>query len=224
MKKIVGIVLFMLVSYTSVYAFEKNELDQIGLNLVGENYKKKDPELIGEWYLRKTNYSKYKRVINDEFELGDAINSAFKLFENNISPNSSYLEKEFIIKTRTKFGKYNFSNEAFPIDTIIENSYFTYYGDQIVYESKLFFDNASASKNILKMKKNEAKAFIKSRKNRYGDVNRNLNLKITYKIVDISSNDSVKNSRSNLNIKFMGHIQKFEFSKKNGELIKTINF
>jgi hypothetical protein len=240
MKKSLLIVSMLLSIGANLYAevdLGKSEtVDKIGLAGLIPAKSKLNEDAAGRWYLKNVLYKKYNQVRNDEFELNDAISSAYSEFINKIDSSKSILGETTSLASRSTFLKYNFKEGYFPIKEIInDKTYFTVYGHDVIgngsYNLKVFFDNTNPEHARLSLKKNIAKAFLKSRKDRWGRVNKRIILKYYFTIKEIKPTYSPKNINScdeNFNDcdilkgEIIGHITKLEIiDPTNNKVLQT---
>jgi len=89
----------------------------------------------------------------------------------------------------------------------------------------LLFENADESVNFIPMKKEDAKKFIQSRKDRYGDVDRQIVAHYIYNIVDYTEDDKFTSDGSPMTIKFTAKLKSVDFMDKNRKhILRTVNF
>lgn len=195
MKKILSIGLLMLLSASCLFGQSKVLDDNSGLfiYLKGSNTKiTEDDYLIYAKGFERDTYNKYK---NDEFEWHDK----FQILKQNLDKKiaDADLTSSYTVVTGVDFGDYDFTNEGFPV-TIGEGTFFPLGYNDSYYEAKRgsVFNSQTALKldgfhkyNFIKLPKDEAKTFLQSRKDRYGNVDRSLTLQITYKIASYDSKE-----------------------------------
>lgn len=233
MKKLFWIVLIGL----SIPLFaEKLNLDdsklieRFGALMLKDKLDMYDPDEFGLYVLQKDYRSKYQKVRNDEFELDDAKKWAFDKFKKKlekVKPIDSDAEYHLILGV--KFQKYDFKAKRFPIDALTEDSYMRYGGkDDIVSSyrnSKLVFENAVDDINFISMSKDEAKKFIKARKDKYGNIDRQLIAHYIYKITEYKEVDEFKPNGRKMTLKFTGKLKSVEFmDKKRKHVLKKVDF
>jgi hypothetical protein len=206
-------------------------IDEIGVAGVYPKLKRLDPHAAGIWFLRGFYPAKWERVRNDEFELNDAINQAYNALKDYSKEKyHQYINKSGTLNLRIRFGKYNFKGHYFPLkDLMTKDSYVKFYGDRLIYHGDLFFENPGLAETKLYMKPSDAKIFLQSRKNSYGDVDRRLIAKYYYKIKKIdtdekSINDNTVGYHDKPITKIIGHIYKIEIiDQKTNKVLRTIN-
>jgi len=210
-------------------------VDKLGLLGLEKKLDKLDSGEVGLWYLYHANYSKWKQVHEDEFELDDAKQTAYKAMLKEIKESKNLLKKQFEIRLNIKFKKFNFKKGGFPIEAFSKNSYLYYEGEKLIDILFIDFDNVVEKDNFLPMKKSDAKAFIKAHKNRYGDVDRRLLGRYTIEFKKIDSNDrkifghycsTIDKSgyESKICSKAKAHILKFEIVDKNGDILHAYTY
>lgn len=131
----------------------------------------------------------------DEFEWEDHKANNVKAIQDEISSFKNNKEKKFYAVTNAEFGKYDFEKEGYPVD-IAEGVYFQLdkpYNSAATYEEEKSIPDMAlwlvdfSKYNFFPMSKDKAKTFQTERKDRYGDINRNIILVIHYTIEDFSS-------------------------------------
>lgn len=151
-----------------------------------------DYEANVDSYMKIYRSDVWDRYKNDEFELQDKRNETIKMMKDKISSFS--LDEPFIIYTSFKFGSYDFDEQMFPLNSFAGNSYLVekrYNNWSFPKAYKVFFNNPERIGDI-NMEKEKAKKFLKKRKSSYGNVDRNVNAKIKFRITDL------KNGRNKL--------------------------
>jgi len=230
-----NILLILLVGIIPLFGEELNLQDKVLVEHFGALIIKKkldlyDSDEFGLWVLKKDYQSKYRKIRHDEFEFNDAKEWAFNNFKKKLSKVKPFTKNtEFHLFLRSKFNKYDFKSKTFPIEALSEGTYMSYSGknDLVNYynNSKLVFENATDAVNFLSMKKDEAKKFIKLRKNKYGNINRNLVAHYIYTITDFEEVDEFKPNGRKMTIKFTGKLKSVEFmDKKRKHVLKRVDF
>jgi len=207
-------------------------VERFGMNILKDKIDLYDPDEFGLWVLQHDYSSKYQKVRNDEFELDDAKKWAFDKYKQKlekvkpIDKNAEY----HIYLGGVRFGKYDFKEKRFPlIGALEEGSYMQYKGKGKIVNyynrSKLIFDNATSDVNFIPMEKAEAKKFLKSRKDKYGNVDRNLIAHYIYTLKNYEQINEFQPGRSLMTIKFEGELKSVEFmDKKRKKIIEKIEF
>ncbi len=163
-------------------------------NVSGEIKSYGDSAVI--WYLDKYKNKELQKYINDEFELDDLkIRTKKEFFEKIKEMNTKYMSKEFTLNARTTFDDYNFQGQYFPLKMAGKDSYYSFSGGAVIPYSgmKVFFENTNIEIEKLPMIKDKAKKFVKSKKDSYGNVNRELTAKYTLKIKLLDPNTQYYN-------------------------------
>ena len=205
------------------------------LYLKGSNTKLTEEDYLT--YAKGFHSETYKKYSNDEFEWHDQFNIIKQKCNEEIA-NADF-DSTYVIVTSIEFGDYDFTNEGFPV-SIGEGTFIPLGNNSGYYKANNYnsiFMNTSALNlhdfhkyNFFKFAKDDAKAFLQGRKNSRGNVNREVNLQITYKI---ASHDSAEYKNfanlalSNGYLPVVGIIQSIEVYdaanknkvKKIGELI-----
>lgn len=205
------------------------------LYLKGTNTKITDDEYLN--YAKVLETSTYNKYKNDEFEWEEQFVLLKQKFDKAIS--DADFDSIYTIVTAIEFGDYDFSKEGFTV-SIDEGIFFplgelNYYYETTrdsLFRKEIAFKLDSFEKyNFFAIQKTDAKAFLQSRKDNYGDVNRQVTLQITYKIAAFNSKEYKSFSDialSNNYLPIVGIIEKIEVYdtlnsrnvKKIGELIR----
>jgi hypothetical protein len=234
MKKVViaGMLTLGMSLFAEVNLNDNKTVDNIALAGLNGKIEKVDKSVAGRWYLYQGEYSTWKKVRNDEFELDGAIEEAYSAFIKTIKENKSLIGETGTLRLGSKFSKYDFKKQQFPISLMSKNSYVSFSGDKLAGYSNavsLSFDNVNPSHAILPMVKSEAKTFIKSRKHN-GRVDRGLTARYSYVIKSIETptkninrcQENFRNCDYDLSdTKIVGHITKLEIIGKNEKILKT---
>jgi len=228
MKKVIFIVAICLLSIPAMAQKlnlgDTSTVENFGANIVKEKIDTYDTVALGLWYLKKSYRSKWSRVQNDEFELDDAKNWAFKQLVKKLD-RVTPIDKnaEYDLYLNVKFTKYDFKSEGFPVEALSVNSYMSYSGkDEFVTryaDSKLYFENIDESINFIPMKKEDAKNFVKSRKGKYGGVDRSIVAHYVYKITSYVEDREFTSDGSTMTIKFTAKLKSVEFMDKNKKTV-----
>ena len=171
-------------------------------------------DLAGEWYLYWFDYQKYSKVENDEFERAEAFKQGKEAFEKlkeqhkNLDTNKTY-----VIFSKANFGEYDFEKENFPVDFINEKSFFRLNLGKLnsnITDSIVVFDNVDTDKHVLKMPKDEANKFLKSRKDgSFFDRKIEVDLEFTLNKVELGENShEITERHITPEIKVTGHIKR----------------
>ena len=135
-------------------------------------------------------YNKYK---NDEFEWDEQFSNIKDSLKTKVE--NADMDSVYSISTSVQFGDYNFANEGFNV-TIGEGTFFPFdrFENWFYLERGSIFQKRMALKldsfekyNFIGMPKAEAKTFLQSRKDSYGNVNREVTVQIKYKLASFDS-------------------------------------
>jgi len=209
---------------------DKTLVENFGASLVKKKLDLYDPDEIGLWVLKNEYQSKYQKTRNDEFEFNDAKEWALNNFKKKLEMTKPIdVHQEYHLLLSIDFGEYDFKTKRFAVKAIEKGTYMSYSGKgELVSNysnSKLEFDNAVDQYNFIEMEKDEAKEFIRSRKDKYGTIDRRLSAHYIYTITDFQEVNEFKPNESQMTIKFTGHLKLAEFMDKEGKkILKTINF
>jgi len=223
-KKIViaGMLTIGMSLFAEVSLKNSENVDKLGFAILSEHVEKVDHAKAGGWYLYHLERKLYKSVVNNEFEIQDAIANGYKKLLVEVEKNKPLLNDEFYITMIKQYGKYNFEEHYFPINGMMkESSTWKVAGDNVVGWSAdsliIKFDNTDENLNKLHLEKDKAKELLSK------DKNRNLKLKYVFKIkstdVDFASRIegcSDKFSRcSKITPSVVGHIVRIEVTDTN---------
>lgn len=200
-----------------------------------------DTKVTDDWYLdyaktvEKDIYEKYQ---NDEFEWQDKFADIKKKFDAGIE--SANVDGTFVISSTFEFGDYDFSKEAykvdvskdlfFPLKSVCDATYrYASTSRDSIFDKKLALKIKDAEKfTLLKMPKDEAKQFLQSRKDSYGNVNRKIAILYKYEIESFNSKEYeswAKLASSNGYLPLMGlikEIQVFDTTNNQYKLLGTL--
>ncbi|MCA9129181.1 MAG: DUF4852 domain-containing protein [Planctomycetales bacterium] len=139
-----------------------------------------------EWYMENYRTDTWKLARNDEFLLHEKKAETKKLFQNRIDEFD--LSQTFELRANIDIGDYDFTNEEFPATTSGPDSYWyknsSKYSDSIPYTLKLFFKNHEFV-DAVPMQPAAAKAFVQTRKQKNGYVDRTVSATIEFRIVKL---------------------------------------
>jgi hypothetical protein len=234
MKKVIFIMAIYLLSIPlmaqKLNLGDSSTLENFGVNIVKEKIDTYDTIALGLWYLKNNYNSKWRRVQNDEFELEDAKQWAFKQLVKKLD-RAKPIDKnaEYDLYLNIKFTKYDFKLERFPVEALSADSYMSYSAKgefvQRYANSKLSFENIDESINFIPMKKEEAKNFIKSKKSKYGDIDRSIVAHYVYIITNFEEGKEFTSDGIPMTINFTAKLKSLEFMDKNRKTIfQKINF
>ena len=146
-----------------------------------------DYEANVDSYMEAFRPDVWKRFRNDEFEMVGKRKETIELMKQSIANFS--LQETFTVRTTTKFGSYEFESKSFPIDGWSESSFF--YASTYTYGSfpdtiNVFLNNPKAVTRIA-LGEVQAKEFVRSRKDSYGEVDRKLYVILQLRILKAKS-------------------------------------
>ena len=195
MKKSLLVGLLILTSVCFVFGQSKNLDAETGIFIYlngSETVMTEEEYLYYAISFETETYNKYK---NDEFEWYDQFQKIKQNCDNAIA-NADF-SSTYSIVTGLEFGDYDFEKGGFPV-SIPEGTFFPLgkcsYSSSVNYysvfrkEIALSIDSFS-DYNFLPMEKDVAKAFLQGRKDRYGNVDRNITVQIKYKIASYDSEE-----------------------------------
>jgi len=173
------LVVFTTASYSHEFSWDNLMLSDAKLN------PSFDYEVYVDAYMMRYRNPVWKKYKNDEFELEGKRQETIEMMKKRF--DAFDINQEFVINTSFKFGKYDFKQQAFPLDGVSGNSYFhqskRWYGESVFpYRYSVYFTNPEIM-GTLPMEKSVAKAFIQTKKSQHGGVDRRLPARIKFKIV-----------------------------------------
>lgn len=153
-----------------------------------------DYEAKTDSYMMVFRADVWNRYKNDEFELEDKRNETTKIFRQRAEAMN--LGEPFVINAGTKFADYDFDNGLFPIEGPGPNSYYyeslrSIKGRALPGRIKMFFTNPELVGD-LEMPKDDARAFLQSRKAYNGYVNRKMTMTLKAVPVSAEGDDVIK--------------------------------
>jgi hypothetical protein len=156
-------------------------------------------------YLYRFKRELYQKTHQDEFEYQKSLSIAKKEMQETID-NFDFIQ-DFTVLTSLNVGNYNFDNSVFPLTeeqlilSIVELNPFLQYKSV-----NLYFPNYNEFSYIV-IDSESANSFVKRRKDRFGDVNRKVYLKISFNLVE-KSDDIGQELKDNI---IIGKIKSIEF-------------
>lgn len=138
-------------------------------------------------YMNKNHKNMYNQYRNDEFDFENKKEEVLKELIENV--NSFNPDKTYVINTTSKFSDYNFTNEYFEFKPLSDNTYFSYYKTDHCYDCeyhtqvRLFFTNSEQFQDLT-INKDQANKLIKSRKDKRGNIDKKVKIRIYFKISD----------------------------------------
>lgn len=142
-------------------------------------------------YMKRYRNDIWKRYHEDEFELEDKRTESLSLWRSQVS--SFDLGESFTLVTSFQIKDYDFEKQQFPLDSISPTTYFR---ESITWNYTLpatirvFFDNSEIIGD-LSMPKDEAKKFLQGRKDRYGNINRDITAVIEFTLQRLKSKNEI---------------------------------
>jgi len=208
---------------------DKNILENFEAQIIKKKFDLYDPDALSTWALSHYYPQKYQKVQNDEFEFDDAKVWALDNFKKKLEMIAPIAEDtQFHTNLRVTFGEYDFKTKRFPLEALTKNSYLSFSGKgefvSSYNNSTVTFTNADNEANYLEMEKDKAKAFIASRKNRYGSIDREL---IAHYIYTINKYEEDRQFQPNSDamLKFTANLISVEFMEsKTNEVLKKYEY
>jgi hypothetical protein len=142
-----------------------------------------------EGYIRDYHNDIYRQYRNNEFEWYDKLEQYRT--ELNSKMASQDLNMDYVIVTNIEFGDYNFTQSGFPV-RISEGTFFPISDNNRRYllQGALFLIDFYKY-NFFAMERSNASAFIASRTNSGGMVNRQIRLMIYFKLANFTSREYI---------------------------------
>jgi len=231
MKKIILILaIYFMVTPTFALAEEltldnRKLVEEFGANIFKEKLDSYDPKELGLWYLKRKYHQKWDSVKNDEFEFDDTKIWAFEQLKKRLESIEPIDKKaKYHLYLSASFGKYDFKQKRFPIKrALTKRGYMSYWGQgEFVFaspSSNLMFANIDESVNYIPMEKEKAKAFVKSRKDKYGNVARDILAHYIYTIINYKEKTKFKSNGEPMTINFKANLESVEFMSKDKKTI-----
>ncbi|WP_443739469.1 DUF4852 domain-containing protein [Treponema sp.] len=169
-------------------------------------------------------YDDYKQFHNDEFEWEDHKANDIKAINEEIASCKNYKDKKFYVVTRAEFGSYDFEKQGYPVN-LPEGTYFSYQRSSVNSWNDATSDMAlympdMTKYNFFPMEKSQAKTFQTARKDRWGEIDRNIILVIHYTIEDFGSEKYKKIEKQFAPIQpVVGNISSIEIFDENNQKI-----
>lgn len=139
-----------------------------------------------EWYMRNYREDTWNFARNDEFLLHEKKQETRKIFQNRIDQFD--VEETFILRGDTQIDDYDFTNNEFPRTPSGPDSYWykrsSKSSDSLPSTLKVFMKNYQFLSGV-PMEPAAARAFIQSRKDRNGYVDRNVYAIIEFRVVKV---------------------------------------
>jgi antitoxin component YwqK of YwqJK toxin-antitoxin module len=199
-----------------------NSLHYEGLGNSGKSYQWVD---FYASYFDKVNYT---NSINDEFKKVPFLTKFYN--ELSTGMNTVNFNKTFFVQTKQTIGTYDQSCSCFPLNRYKFSNEVTFILLDVkqVGNADLMFGNSFLSFRIgkffnindfdfvLKMKQSEAERFVSSGKDNYGNINRDITIKVIYNIVNTPFQSDKNNYYAG------AYIHRLEFY--NGTTLLTTSF
>ncbi|MGB7342960.1 MAG: DUF4852 domain-containing protein [Pirellulaceae bacterium] len=137
-----------------------------------------------DWYMQKYRPSVWKSCKDDEFTLDDRRQETLSMFREKVEQFDE--TQVFYLRARMSVGAYDFKANCFPIQNMGPTNYWyesIYSSGDMPSNIRVFMKNYADFKT-LPMPKDQARSFVSSRKNRSGNVDRNVYAMIELKMVD----------------------------------------
>jgi len=214
----------------------------VALSGLGNNISNVDKSAVGRWSLKRLKQKKYKQVKDDEFELDASIDESYLEFIEEIKGHQHYIGETSTLVVGSKFEKYDFKKQLFPIDIMSKNSSVEFSGNGTILPKantygagnllKLVFDNTNSKYANLPMEKTRAREFIKNSKDKNGRVYRNLKTKYTFIIKKVltptsnieSCNEKFERCKTLGDVVLTGHITKLEIIGSGNVVLHTYDY
>ena len=125
----------------------------------------------------------WNKYHDDEFEMVGKRKETIEIMKQLV--NSFSLQESFLIRTTTRLKNYDFESKAFPIQGWDDSYYF--YESQYPHGSfphtfRVFMSNTEVFERI-PFDEQQAKEFLRNRKDRFGEIDRTVHVTISMKII-----------------------------------------
>lgn len=138
-------------------------------------------------YLEVFRPDVWKRYRNDEFEMASKRRETIELMKQAIT--SFRLEEDFVVRTTTRIGSYDFKLNKFPLEGWTESTYFyatNYSNGSFPSSIKVFMDNTDILREI-PMDETRARDFVRGRIDRRGNSDRTIYVTLNLRIIRAKS-------------------------------------
>ena len=147
-----------------------------------------DFEGTADSYMRVFRPVIFKKYNDDEFQLRAKRRETIELMRN--SAERFRLETAFVMRATLTLGEYDFDAQQFPV-VESDGSYhwstrIPRYANDLPERFKIFFYNPELI-HAVSMSEAAAREFIRTRKNRYGDVQRNIQTELRFTILEMKN-------------------------------------
>ncbi|MGI6853573.1 DUF4852 domain-containing protein [Mesorhizobium sp. 1B3] len=157
------------------------------------------PEDIVDGYMETYRPEVWSKFRNDEFELEEKREETLRMMKDRIAAADA--SETFIIQSRFEFGDYDFKNEKFDFRPFADGLFFKldHCCTDLPRKIKVSFLNADLVDGI-QMAKDEAKAFLNSRKSSGGYVNRTVLAKLSIVMKEVPARGDLKSEIQSVEI------------------------
>lgn len=146
-----------------------------------------DFEAYVDSYMKVYRPVVWKRSQNDEFELEDKRLETLSLMKERVESFS--VEQEMELNCSMTLKGYDFENSEFPVKEAEESYYwykYRYTNSDFPSKLSIYFSNPEIIRT-LPMDKDAARSFISRRKDRYGNIDRTVQVSLKFKIVKLKN-------------------------------------
>ncbi len=145
-----------------------------------------DVEANVEWYMKEYREATWNHARNDEFLLDEKMQETRKIFQNRIDQFD--VDQAFMLRTQMEIRDYDFTNQEFPKSIVGADAYWykssSKSSQSIPSTLKLFIKNHHFLDGV-PMEPAAAKAFVQSRKQSDGYVDRTVYATIEFRLLKL---------------------------------------
>lgn len=180
--KILKQILFLLFSATYISSFGQSQINnETSFLFYLKIYYKEISDVTVAEYASKYDKSNYEVIKNDEFKKVKYINQTKEKIKNKI--NALNFNKEYYFTVKSEFGKYDFSDNSFPITSLFKGYQLTsnYAGGPLNFGWMINMDYFDYK---IKLPADKAENIVNSRKDISGYVDRTVETKFIFSFVN----------------------------------------
>jgi len=171
-----------LTSNVSAHEFNWDNLAFASIKL-DKNY---DVEANVDWYMEEYRPDTWKSSRNDEFEFQEKREETRRIFQQRI--DNFDVNQTFVLRASFDLRDYDFSNQEFPVERSGPDSFWYEYSgkssETLPSRLKVFMKNHEFV-SAVPMSRDAAKAFIQSRKDRNGGIDRKVYAIVEFRLIKL---------------------------------------
>lgn len=164
-------------------------VETLAKHIVKAQMDKYEPGDLGRYLLEKEDSGNYYKIKGDDFELEDQSTAILAKFKKELAELPQVnKEKKYDLYMNARFDKYDFKKKGFKLQRVLEEGIYMIYKGRVGpisgkgTNSVLNFDNLNDESIMMYLDKAKAKALIGSRKDKGGNVNREILAHYVYTI------------------------------------------